>query len=85
MRSETLRGYTLLSPTLIVMTVGIIVPFTILLAMSFWTQHAFDFDTTFTFANYQTAADEPVYSCRLSSTLRSTISAMFSRVWPDPA
>lgn len=61
MRSETLRGYTLLSPTLIVMTVGIIVPFTILLAMSFWTQHAFDFDTTFTFANYQTAADEPVY------------------------
>ncbi|MGI9387561.1 MAG: hypothetical protein ACR2OX_09030, partial [Methyloligellaceae bacterium] len=40
MRSEILRGYTLLSPTLIVMAVGILVPFTILLIMSFWTQHA---------------------------------------------
>ena len=69
MRSETLRGYTLLSPTLLVMIVGIIVPFTILLVMSFWTQHGFDFDTTLTLANYTTAAEEPVYKALLTRSI----------------
>lgn len=69
MRSETMRGYTLLSPTLIVMTLGILVPFTILLAMSFWTQHAFDFDTTFTLANYRNAAEEPVFKTLLTRSI----------------
>ncbi len=69
MRSETLRGYTLLSPTLIIMTAGICIPFTILLVMSFWTQHAFDFDTTLTFANYVKTTEHPVYVALLKRSL----------------
>ncbi len=63
--NEPLRGFTLLSPTLLVMAVGIIVPFTILLTMSFWTQIAFEFDTTLTLNNYKTALEQPVYETLL--------------------
>ncbi len=69
LRSEALRGYSLLSPTLIVMTAGICVPLTILVTMSFWTQHAFEFDTTFTLANYFEAADQPVYLALLTRSI----------------
>lgn len=61
LRSEALRGYTLLSPTLIVMAFAMCVPFAIMVAMSFWTQHGFEFDTAFTLANYGEAVDGPVY------------------------
>ncbi len=69
MRSEAARGYTLLSPTLLVMTIGICIPFVILLTMSFWTQVAFDFDTTFTAANYNKALDQPVYEALLGRSM----------------
>ena len=39
MRSESLRGYTLLSPTLVVMAVCMCVPFAMMVAMSFWTEY----------------------------------------------
>ena len=29
--------------------------------MSFWTQHGFEFDTSFTLANYAEAVDHPIY------------------------
>lgn len=69
MRSEALRGYTLLSPTLLVMTAGICVPFLILITMSFWTQVAFDFDTAPTLANYGKAIEHPVYETLLIRSL----------------
>jgi spermidine/putrescine transport system permease protein len=37
-RHEALRGYVLMSPTLIIMMIGIAIPFLILIAMSFWTR-----------------------------------------------
>ena len=61
LRSEALRGYTLLSPTLLVMAFGMGVPLAIMVIMSFWTQHGFEFDTTFTFANYGELVDRPIY------------------------
>ena len=63
--SEPLRGYTLLSPTLVVMAIGIIIPFAILLTMSFWTQVAFEFDTTPSLNNYAKALEHPVYETLL--------------------
>jgi spermidine/putrescine transport system permease protein len=69
MRSEALRGYTLLSPTLIVMAFSMCVPLAIMVVMSFWTQHAFEFDTTFSLANYQEAIDSPVYEALLIRSL----------------
>ncbi len=64
-RSEPLRGYTLLSPTLLVMAFGICIPFAIMVTMSFWSQHAFDFDTTFSLANYGEAVERPLYAALL--------------------
>ncbi len=61
LRSEALRGYTLLSPTLLVMAFSMGVPLAIMVIMSFWTQHGFEFDTTFTFANYGELVDRPIY------------------------
>jgi spermidine/putrescine transport system permease protein len=60
-RSETLRGWMLLSPTALIMAVGILVPTAILVALSFWSRQGLDFDTTLTSANYARAASEPIF------------------------
>ena len=60
-RSEALRGYLLMSPTLVILTIGIIIPFVILLVMSFWTRQGFGFDTTMTTANYVRVWNEPIF------------------------
>lgn len=60
-RSETLRGYALMSPTLLIMGIGIVIPFLILLVISLWTRQGFGFDTTLTLANYARAWREPIY------------------------
>ena len=69
MRSEPLRGYTLLSPTLLIMAFGICIPFAILVTMSFWTQHGFDFDTAPTLNNYSKAFEHPVYEALMLRSL----------------
>ena len=65
LRSEALRGYTLLSPTLLVMAFAMGIPFAIMVTMSFWTQVGFEIDTAFTLANYGEAVDRPVYKALL--------------------
>lgn len=60
-RHEALRGYALLSPALLVLIIGVIIPFLILLTMSFWTREGFDFDTTLTTANYARSVNEPIF------------------------
>ena len=47
MRHEPIRGYTLLSPTLVWMLVALAIPLAILVTLSFWTQNYLDFDRTF--------------------------------------
>jgi spermidine/putrescine transport system permease protein len=68
-KHETLRGYLLMAPTLAIMTVGVLIPFAILVTLSFWTRQGFDFDTTFTMANYQRLVSEPIYGALLSRSL----------------
>lgn len=60
-RSEALRGYLLMSPTMIILTIGIIIPFFILVTISMWTRDGFGFDTTLTLANYIEASEKPIY------------------------
>ncbi len=62
LRSEPVRGFMLLSPTLVVMVCGLGLPFFIMVVFSFWTQHTFDFDTTLTLGNYERVAERPIYS-----------------------
>jgi len=68
-RSESARGFTLLTPTLVIMTIGILVPFGILITMSFWTQAGFGFDTALTTANYEKATERPIYGALLTRSL----------------
>ena len=54
LRSEPLRGYLLLSPTLLVMFLMLVVPLGGMIAFSFFTQVYFDIDPTPTLNNYWT-------------------------------
>jgi spermidine/putrescine transport system permease protein len=69
LRSEALRGYTLLSPTLLVMLFAMCAPFAILMVMSFWTQQAFEFDTTLTLSNYEEVGTRRVYRALMIRSL----------------
>lgn len=70
MRSESLRGYALLSPTLVVMLFSMCAPFALMVIMSFWAQHGFTFDTSFTLANYREALSSPIYKALLIRSLK---------------
>jgi spermidine/putrescine transport system permease protein len=69
LRSEALRGYALLSPTILVMGLTMCIPFAVMVMMSFWTQHVFEFDTTPTLANYAEMAERPIYKALLVRSL----------------
>ena len=74
LRSDGLKGFTLLSPTLLLMAFAMAIPFGIMVVMSFWRQIGFEFDTAFTFANYAAAVERPVYQALLLRSL--TISSI---------
>lgn len=69
LRHEALRGYALLSPTLIVMAVTMCAPFALMIAFSFWTQDYLTIDTAFTLANYEQAFERPIYRVLLLRSL----------------
>ena len=58
LRHEWLRGYTLLSPTLLVMICALAMPSFALIVYSFWTQDYVTIDKTFTLLNYETFFDK---------------------------
>ena len=74
LRSDGLKGFTLLSPTLLLMVFAMGIPFGIMVVMSFWTQIGFEFDTVFTLGNYAEAIEKPVYRALLLRSL--TISSI---------
>ncbi|MEB8385849.1 ABC transporter permease [Rhodobacteraceae bacterium KMM 6894] len=59
-----------MSPTLVVMTIGIIIPFAILIAISLWTAQGFGFDTTLTLNNYVQSQEQPIYNALLFRSLK---------------
>ncbi len=62
MRSEALRGYLLLSPTLLVMLGIMVIPMIGMVVLSFWTQLAGNtFDNAFTLKNYADAFTRDMY------------------------
>ena len=65
-QSDALKGYSLLTPTLIVLLIGIVIPFGILITISLWTANGFGFDTTLTTNNYETAIEQPIYGALLA-------------------
>lgn len=78
MRSEALRGFLLLSPTLFVMLALMIVPMIWLVGLSFATQNYFEIDYTFTLNNYATFfdfVDSPIYIVLLLRSIRMSLTA----------
>ncbi len=78
LRSEALRGFLLLSPTLFVMLTLMIVPMIWLVGLSFATQEYFVIDTTFTLNNYATFfdfVDSPIYIVLLLRSIRMSLTA----------
>ena len=69
MRSEGLRGYTLLSPTLLLMILVLALPIGLLVTFSFWGQTYLDFDRTFTLVNYAKFFDRPIYAYLLGKSM----------------
>jgi len=61
MRHEPLRGYALLSPTMVWMLIALAIPLAILVTLSFWTQVYLDFDRSFSFKNYIDFFEKPIY------------------------
>ena len=51
-RLEWVRGYLLMTPTILLMVALLLAPLASLLLRSFWTQHGFEIDPTFTLKNY---------------------------------
>lgn len=77
-RSESVRGYALLSPTLLVMLALLGAPLVALVVVSFWTQNEFSFDQTPTFNNYLAIFDyahNPIYLKLLKRSILMSASA----------
>ena len=69
LKSEALRGFALLSPTLILMLCAMCVPFGIMVVISFWTQTGFEYDKGFYLTNYQEFFERPAYGWLLLRSL----------------
>ena len=70
LRSEPVRGYALLSPTLILMILALATPIVVMVTLSFWTQIYLDFDRTFSLANYLKFFEKPIYPKILWKSIR---------------
>ena len=79
-RSETLRGYTLLSPTLTVVLLGLLFPLMILVTLSFWKQEYVDLIRTFTLTNYADFFQKKIYYLILYRSIRISLVVMLVTV-----
>ncbi len=72
MRHEPLRGYALLSPTMVWMLVTLAIPLVILVTLSFWTQasNSLDFDRNFSLKNYIVFFEKPIYFMLLLKSIK---------------
>ncbi len=73
LRYEWLRGYTLLSPALLVMICALALPIFTLVIYSFWTAEYIHIDKTFTLDNYKTFFDKSMYGDLLLRSIRMSI------------
>jgi len=70
MRSEPVRGFTLLSPTLLLMLLALAAPLVILFTLSFWLQDYLEFIKTFSLNNYAEFFNKPIYPKTLLKSIR---------------
>jgi len=80
LRSEALRGFALLSPTLLLMICAMCLPFGIMVVISFWTQTGFEFNQGFHLDNYVEFAERPAYRVLLIRSLVISAACTFATV-----
>jgi spermidine/putrescine transport system permease protein len=68
-RHDHLRGYLLLSPAMVILVLAILIPFGLLVAMSFWSVSGFDLVTTPGLQNYAEILSQPIYAALLGRSL----------------
>jgi len=75
LKHEWLRGYTLLSPTLLMMVCALALPIFTLVVYSFWSQDYVTIDETLTLKNYETFFEKWIYGKLLwkSITMSATV------------
>ena len=69
LRSEQLRGFVLLSPTLAILLLLLAVPLGIVIAYSFWTKTGGSYEPLLTTANYENFLVHPAYPLLLGKSL----------------
>ena len=80
LRHEPLRGYSLLSPTLLLMLVALALPIGLLVTFSFWTQNYLDFDRTFTINNYIVFFQKAIYPALLWKSMKMSFAVTVATV-----
>ena len=80
LRYEPLRGYSLLSPTLLLMLVALALPIGLLVTFSFWTQNYLDFDRTFTINNYIVFFQKAIYPALLWKSMKMSAAVTLATV-----
>ena len=80
LRHESLRGYSLLSPTLLLMLVALALPIGLLVTFSFWTQNYLDFDRTFTINNYIVFFQKAIYPALLWKSMKMSAAVTLATV-----
>jgi spermidine/putrescine transport system permease protein len=68
-RHDVFRGYLLLSPALVILVLAILIPFGLLVAMSFWSMSGYDMVTTPSLQNYAAMLEQPMYGVLLGRSL----------------
>ena len=85
LKTEWLRGYTLLSPTLLTMVCLLALPVVTLFAYSFWTQDWVTIHKTFTLANYEKFFEKWLYGKLLWRSIRmSAMVTLFTIILAYP-
>jgi spermidine/putrescine transport system permease protein len=77
LKHEWLRGYSLLSPTLLVMICALALPIIILAVYSFWSQDYVTVDKTLTLNNYQTFFEKGIYATLLWKSIKISATVTF--------
>ncbi len=80
LESESAKGLTLISPTLLYALVLLAIPIMVVVAHSFWTQNYLTIDRTFTLEQYRIALTEPIYRDLLFRSLYISLVVSISTV-----
>ncbi len=79
-KSEFLRGFSLLSPTLLIILLGLFFPLLILFTLSFWKQEYVTVVQTFTLTNYVTFFEKKIYYLILYRSIKISAFVMLATV-----